>query len=185
MSALTIYFIAPVLPSLTPAAAAAALGSSKTKAMSSSTSHYTSFAVAGGTGNIGKSTAASLLAEIKGAHVVVLSRSESSSVVEGAERRVVADYNDVDALAKALQGTQVVINALGQGSLADESSKNLARAAKQAGAELIVPNEWGVDLEAIHKSDTEVHPFLLGKIAFPKFANEVSLSSSSDAMQAQ
>lgn len=55
------------------------------------------------------------------------------------------DYADHTSLVEALQGIDVVISTFGTEGLAHQPA--LARAAKEAGAKLFVPSEFGVDTD--------------------------------------
>ena len=99
-----------------------------------STSHYTSFAVAGNAGRIGTLITKALIAQ--GARVVVLSRSDAT-VPAGATFRK-TDYADKASVAAALSGVEVVVSALSGGGFAAQPA--LANAAKKAGVKLFVPS---------------------------------------------
>jgi len=103
--------------------------------MSASQLTFASFAVAGGAGGLGSLITKELLAQ--GAKVVVLSRSASTAVPEGAIVRAV-DYTDKDSLVNALSGVEVVVSALNAGGFPSQPA--LADAAKAAGAKLFVPS---------------------------------------------
>lgn len=76
-------------------------------------STFTSFAVAGGSGRVGRSIVAGLVAA--GATVVVLSRSAETNIA-GAETKVV-DFELAERVQAALEGVEVVVSALGERAL--------------------------------------------------------------------
>jgi len=100
-----------------------------------SSTSYKSFAIAGGSSVLGSLIISELLAQNAG--VVVLGRSDSQSVPEGAKLRVV-DYEQEDTLVNALHGVEVVISVLSKGGFAVQPT--LATAAKKAGVKLFVPS---------------------------------------------
>jgi len=113
-------------------------------------SGYKSFAVAGA-GNIGKYIVKEL-AELKRQGVVsdvkVLTRSTTPNAEAtglGAES-VTVDYTSSASLVSALKGVDVVISTLGGPALADTQSA-LALAAKEAGAKLFIPSDFGNSTE--------------------------------------
>lgn len=101
-------------------------------------SSYTSFAVAG-SGAIGSYVVAALAANPSLA-VTVLSRSADVKVPSGVVVKVV-DYAIPSSIESALSGIDVVISTLGGGG--NDVQEALANAAKQAGAKLFVPSEFG------------------------------------------
>lgn len=90
-------------------------------------SHFTSFAVAGGSGMLGSAIVSALVAA-GAAKVVVLSRTAEAKVPAGVEVRVV-DYESAETVQKALEGVEVVINALS--SKAGALEVGLAQAASK------------------------------------------------------
>lgn len=77
---------------------------------SSATARFSTFAVAGGSGMLGRAIVAGLVAA--GAKtVLVLSRSSETKVPEGAEA-VGVDFNSVEEVTKALEGIEVVVSCL-------------------------------------------------------------------------
>lgn len=137
---------------------------------------FTSFVVAGGTGNLGKPIVQSLVKY--GFQVSILRRFESSNAENDENVRVYnVDYDDEKSLIDVIKGNQVVIDTLsvfrqfdGKGT---NYSKNLATAASKANVELFIPNDFGMDhaqLEANY--DLPIHPFHSGHVQFRKWLNE-------------
>ena len=89
-------------------------------------SHFTSFAVAGGSGRAGRAIVAGLLKANAG-RVVVLSRSADTVVPEGVEVRAV-DFMSPESIAAAVSGIDVVVCTLRQGQ--DTQEPILAKACK-------------------------------------------------------
>ncbi|EJD40167.1 NAD(P)-binding protein [Auricularia subglabra TFB-10046 SS5] len=98
---------------------------------------YKSFVVAG-TGALGSAIASELAKQ--GANVVFFTRGGNSATPEGIPTKVV-NYTDADAVAEALQGTEVVVSTLSGAGFAVQPT--LADAAKKAGVKLFVPSEFG------------------------------------------
>jgi len=116
-------------------------------------SGYKNFVVAGA-GNIGRFVVEELL-ELKSSgavsSVTVLTRSGGyADLVEKGAKVIAADYSPSSSalLVSALQGTDVVISALGDGAI-DAQQTSLADAAKQAGVALFVPSEFGNPTEGV------------------------------------
>lgn len=97
---------------------------------------YTSYAVAGGAGGLGKLITAELVR--LGAKVTVLTRTPGKAIAGAAERTV--DYENVDAVAQTLKDIEadVVVSALSGPGLFVQPA--LADAAKKAGVKLFVPS---------------------------------------------
>lgn len=149
--------------------------------MSFTTNYYKTFAIAGGTGNLGSKIAKELLEE--DFSVVLLSRSVVSAVfdstrilVESGAKIQTVDYNDVESITKALKGIQVVINTMGQETLPTRIAQDLAIASRRAGAELVVPNDWGVNMDlVVERNDPPLHAFVAAKADYHDFVVKVSL----------
>ncbi len=73
--------------------------------------HFTTFAVAGGSGMLGSTLVKGLLAAPDTKRVLVLSRSSETKVAKGAEVAGV-DFDHKASVANALQGVEVVISCL-------------------------------------------------------------------------
>jgi len=108
-------------------------------------SGYKNFVVAGA-GNIGRFIVEELLKlQSSGAvsSVTVLTRRGGyADLVEKGAKVVAVDYSSSSSLVSALQGTDVVISTLGFEAF-DAQQNALADAAKQAGASVFVPAEFG------------------------------------------
>ncbi|KAH7099993.1 NAD(P)-binding protein [Auriculariales sp. MPI-PUGE-AT-0066] len=105
--------------------------------MPPTTLKFSSFAVAGGTGGLGKMIVAELVA--RGVEVVVLARTAPSKGVPGASVRII-DYESEESIVAALSGIEVVISALADAALGVQPT--LAEAAKKASVKLFVPSEF-------------------------------------------
>ncbi|GAA5918090.1 hypothetical protein JCM6882_004988 [Rhodosporidiobolus microsporus] len=106
-----------------------------------------------------------------GLDVTVLSRSSSSSDKQfppGTKLKHV-DYSDVDSLAEAVTGADVVISTV-RGAL--DSQENLIRASAKAGVKLFVPAEFGNPSTKITSKD---HPVLYRKHLAHDLMKEVGL----------
>ncbi|UZJ57622.1 hypothetical protein CBS101457_006942 [Exobasidium rhododendri] len=143
--------------------------------------YYTKFAIAGGSGNLGSKIAKELLSA--GFSVVLLSRlvptmlhSTKCLINSGATIKTVV-YEDEDSLISALQDVQVVINTMSQETLATNLASDLVLAAKKAGVELVVPNDWGVDMDLVlERNDPPLHAFIAGKADHHRVIEKAGLS---------
>lgn len=138
---------------------------------------YTKFAVAGGTGNVGKHIVRALSS--KGFSVFVLTRQGTNNFADDPNIKTVqiASYKDEDVLTDALQGVQVVINALSMNTLNSETQLPLAEASVRAGVQLFVPNEFGPDYDFVQsRNDPPLHAFSAAKIAFRSTLTELGLN---------
>ncbi|KAI0258998.1 NAD-P-binding protein [Gloeopeniophorella convolvens] len=108
-------------------------------------SGYKTFAIAGA-GNIGRPLIEQFLkAKAEGVvdEVVVLSRDPDSATKFDGARTIAVDYGDKASLVAALAGVDVVISTIAELILPVQLA--LAAAAKEAGAQLFVPSEFGGD----------------------------------------
>lgn len=108
-------------------------------------SHFTSFAIAGGSGMVGRAIVAGLLKANAG-RVVVLSRKADTVVPTGAEVKAV-DFTSQTAVEAAIKGVDVVVCTLREAQHAQEPV--LARACKAAGTRLFVPSQFGADATGV------------------------------------
>lgn len=102
-------------------------------------------AVAGGTGDLGRSIVDALQAE-GGHEIVVLTRRKAEDETLGGARTVVTDYHDADRLADLLDslGVHTVISTLNTLQSAD-AELALVKAADQASSvRRYIPSIWGV-----------------------------------------
>ncbi|KAH9980936.1 NAD-P-binding protein [Lactifluus volemus] len=106
-------------------------------------SGYKNFAVLGA-GNTGSFIIHQLL-EHKSAgtinNVVVLTRQESKTTVEGDAKVIPVDYSNKQSVKDALAGVDVVICTIATAALGAQAG--IAQAAKEAGVKLFVPSEFG------------------------------------------
>ncbi|KAM5349451.1 hypothetical protein ACJ41O_005956 [Fusarium nematophilum] len=104
-------------------------------------------AVAGGNGNLGPVIIGELLAN--NLHVSLLSRKGSTSTDTLKNRGYVGvvevDYQDLDGLAKALEGVDVVVSTIGNAGL--DTQVRLVDAAVAAGVKRFLPSEFGANPE--------------------------------------
>ncbi|KAF8263179.1 NAD-P-binding protein [Lactarius quietus] len=77
--------------------------------------------------------------------VVVLTRQGSKTTVDPTAKLNQVDYSDKESIKKALTGVDVVISTI-PGTAIDVQPK-LAEAAKEAGVQLFIPSEFGVQTE--------------------------------------
>jgi uncharacterized protein YbjT (DUF2867 family) len=137
---------------------------------------FTKFAVAGGTGNVGRSISLALLEQ--GFHATILTRdnSQTEELSKAGAKIVAVDYSSEENLVEALQDVEVVINALATQTLAGNAQTMLAQAAKKAGSKLFVPNDFGVDYKQVQQHPSiDLHAFVQGKPAFEKTLEDLSL----------
>lgn len=80
------------------------------------------------------------------------------------------NFDEPEALAKALEGTKVVVSTLGGASMV-EAEKSVIDAAKAAGVSLFVPSQFGVDYRRWKGS----FPFFMGKRSVLQHAKEAGL----------
>ncbi|EIW85557.1 NAD(P)-binding protein [Coniophora puteana RWD-64-598 SS2] len=104
---------------------------------------YTSFAIFGAGGQIGKFITEALVA--KGANILILTRPSSKTSAAPGTQLERVDYTDVGAVAAAFKKhrVEVVVSAVGLEPQALDSQETIARAAAQAGVQLFVPSEYG------------------------------------------
>ncbi|PWN52234.1 NAD(P)-binding protein, partial [Violaceomyces palustris] len=126
---------------------------------------YKSFVIAGA-GNLGSNIATQLAKE--GFQVTALSRVESDSDTSKLSSNGVkvhkVNYQDKASLSEAIKGHEVLINTLGAGSFQGDLHEALPTLAKEAGTQLYVPNDWGVDYSIVLESKhPEIHPFIASK----------------------
>ncbi|ORY83267.1 hypothetical protein BCR37DRAFT_379294 [Protomyces lactucae-debilis] len=138
---------------------------------------FTKFVVAGGTGKIGRQISLALLE--RGFQVTVLSRKETDAeLTQKGAKLAIADYSSDSQLTDLLRGSQVVINTLGMESFAADLQTTLAKAAKAAGVQLFVSNDFGVDYDIIQAHDQlDLHAFVQGKADFAQTLKEIGLDS--------
>jgi len=106
-------------------------------------SGYTKFVVVG-SGGLGSFIIEQLLKDkAAGAvkEVVVLTRQNSKTVVQGDAKVIWVDYSNVESIRHALTGVDVVINAVSGRAL--DVQGRIAVAAKEAGVKLFVPSDFG------------------------------------------
>ncbi|KAI5475534.1 NAD P-binding protein [Pseudohyphozyma bogoriensis] len=119
--------------------------------------YYNTFAVAGA-GNVGKYVVEQLVKA--GKTVVVLSRSADTKFTGATTKEV--DYSSAASIEAALAGVEVVVAALGQMALAQQTV--LADAAKKAGASLFLPVEYGNPTDQLTEgplmAKKQVHDYL-------------------------
>ena len=96
---------------------------------------HTSFAIAGGAGNIGTHVTSALVSQ--GASVIILSRKDIEAPPGTTARKV--DYSNKQSLVEALRGIEVVVSVLSTHGGTDPQVL-LADAAKEAGVKLFVPS---------------------------------------------
>lgn len=141
---------------------------------------YTSFAVAGA-GNLGQHIAHALLK--RGFQVTVLSRSSTGAKAESLKaagvRVQAVDYSDAASVAKAIAGSQVVINSLGFEAALGIASDVLVEESKKQGTQLYVPNDWGFDYAFTASKGLETHPINVSKPAVTEHLKKVSSSEAS------
>jgi len=123
----------------------------------------TTLVIVGGTGGLGQEVAKGLVAAkgfgARKALVRSLDSPKAKTLQEmGWELVQVEDFNDVDALEKALQDAKVVVSTVGGGDMVQLETATI-KAAKRAGASLYVPSQFGVDSRRWGYQ----FPFLAGK----------------------
>lgn len=139
----------------------------------SSTTNNTLFIV-GGTGGLGQEVAKGLVTAEGFDSYKALVRSETSDKAQTLRSMgwttVQVDFSDEFALSAALQGVKVVVSTLSGNDLVT-IEKAIVVAAKQAGASLFVPSQFGVDTDRWGLG----FPFLAGKQGVIEFAAEKEL----------
>jgi uncharacterized protein YbjT (DUF2867 family) len=113
---------------------------------------FTTVAISGATGNLGVPIANSLIAK-KNLKIKILTRQETLDKGEkkklfdeftAAGAQIVAvDFKNVDSIAKALAGVEVVVSVVAGTALTDQIP--LIQGAKKAGVKRFYPSEYGVD----------------------------------------
>ncbi|RGP73559.1 hypothetical protein FLONG3_6296 [Fusarium longipes] len=101
-------------------------------------------AIAGGAGNVGREVLDALLARNKH-EIILLSRKDApEKEVAPGVKWFKTDYQDVDKLAKILQGVHTVLSfmSVSPGDTASNTQKCLIDAAVQAGVKRFAPSEW-------------------------------------------
>ena len=112
---------------------------------------FTKVVIVGATGNVGKPITNAFIE--KKFDVLVISRDAAKAKevfhdkVKYAELK---DYNDVDAIAKVLQGYEVVISTLSSGNGGLNEQVNLIKAAQKAKVTRFVPSEWAWENSVVH-----------------------------------
>ncbi|EIW78092.1 NAD(P)-binding protein [Coniophora puteana RWD-64-598 SS2] len=132
---------------------------------------FSSFAVVGAGGSVGKHIVESLIA--KNVNVLVLTRPSSSSAPSGPRAKVErVEYTDIVGVARVLQehNVEVLISALPFEDL--PAQEPLAKAALQAGCvRLFVPSEYGMPTEGGEEA------ILLHKDRYTKMLKELGMPS--------
>ena len=136
---------------------------------------YQTFAIAGA-GNLGSLIAKSLIGA--GFQVSVLTRSKTSEsaakLAAAGAKLVEVDYASDESVKAALSGNEVVLNTLGSESFQTDVHARLPQLAKDAGAQLYVPNEWGLDVDVLTGAGVSLHPIVAGKT---KLSSDLPLPS--------
>jgi len=117
---------------------------------------YKTIAIVGATGGVGTFIVEELLA-VKSYHLKVLtqktSNQEKDSKLSGWKKAgvvvEVVDFESPESLLAALKGQDVVISALNREGLAVQTK--IIKPAKEAGVQLFIPSEFGVDTSGIKK----------------------------------
>lgn len=139
------------------------------------TNGLTHFAIAG-VGNVGVPTLDALLATPGLAKPVVLTRDakKNAALQPYLAKTTVVDgvsYEDTEGLARVLKEHRVQVLIVTTGGENGPAQLPLATAAKQASLNLFVSAEFGIDFRFI--SDSELHPWILGRKQFHGTLNEV------------
>ncbi|KAF0474580.1 NADP-binding protein [Gigaspora margarita] len=124
--------------------------------------------IAGGTGLLGFNITYACLND--GSYKVKILRKKPESennnanllASKGAEV-IYVDYNDKNDLVKALEGTDVIISAIGRTKELLACQRALLNAAKVVGVKRFIPSEFGAELK---ETTDEMHPFLKPKDEF-------------------
>ncbi|KAG8939141.1 hypothetical protein FRC03_006521, partial [Tulasnella sp. 419] len=130
-------------------------------------------AVAGATGNIGTYIINALLSSTfrpKFGEITALSRSTTSDASKALAARgvkvVAINANDVDNLAEALKGSDVLVDAAAATSDGFVVSSNFVKAAAKSGVKLYIPSDYGFD----HNRIAFKHPVWVAKGAIQEEA---------------
>ena len=133
-------------------------------------SKFTRFAIVGGTGILGRALVRAFA--LKNLSVLVLTRRGreayfSFTAYDSVSVAEIPSYRNVSFLSKVLKGREVVINVLGNPETTEEIQLALAQASVQAGVELFVPNDFGIDFDHVRREDAlHLHPFQHAKYVF-------------------
>ncbi|KAJ5753604.1 uncharacterized protein N7511_007757 [Penicillium nucicola] len=103
-------------------------------------------AIAGATGHLGKNIATALLSTLfrdQFSEVILLSRNGSSPTFPGLDARFLVRKYDENNLAEALEGVQVLVNAVGPSG--HSFKEKIVEAIPQTDVQLYFPSEFGVD----------------------------------------
>ncbi|KAK5126019.1 hypothetical protein LTR85_011374 [Meristemomyces frigidus] len=130
-------------------------------------------AIVGAGGNVGSQIVGALLKQGKHKVTAITRLDSTSSMPAGLQDVKKADYNDHDSLVKALSGQDFLIITMGVMAAKDTQQK-LVDAAKDAGVQYVMPNEWGLDAaqnEQLGK-DTMLGP---GQLAVREYIEKAGL----------
>lgn len=131
--------------------------------------------VLGGTGSLGLEMAKGLItAEGFGAYTALVRSADSEAAIAlqdiGWTLRVVDDMSDVNKMTEAMSGVKTVVSTLGGGNMVQLEMVAI-EAAKNAGATLFIPSQFGIDYRRFQST----FPFLAGKAMVLDKAEELGL----------
>lgn len=138
------------------------------------TTHITSVAIVGASGNIGSSIVRSLLSSPNAPSITALTRPTSTSSFPPSIRTISVSYDDHASLVSALRGHSALIITLGF-AVPLETQHALIDAAAEAGVAYILPCEFGSDTDDTKLGDAV--PMLPAKKAVRTYIEKVGRSS--------
>jgi uncharacterized protein YbjT (DUF2867 family) len=146
--------------------------SSQQQSMSSNNTLF----LIGGTGALGQNVAKGLITAEGFDSCVALVRNSTSDASQALEALgwtvTETDFSDPGALTASLEGAKTVVSTVGGGDMVAIELAVVA-AAKQAGATLFVPSQYGVDFRRFGTS----FPFLAAKTQVLKAAEDANLAT--------